>query len=74
MRKSPILIVLSLISLIVSTAMFTATNDMAFLNMMIVSAIGGFAGLVIASGEDADERAELEFKQRLADRRNSTNS
>ena len=67
--SSAIVRVLSLILLISSAAGFTATNDLSYLVIMVTAAIGGLAGLVMASEEAADERAELEFKERLNNNR-----
>jgi hypothetical protein len=68
-RQSPYIIVLSLILLISAAAGFTATNESAYLVIMVTAALGGLAGLVIASEEDAQERELLEFKQRLNNRK-----
>ena len=69
LQSSAIVLVLSLILLIASTAGFTATADDSYLVIMVTSAIGGLAGLVMASEEARDERAELEFKERLNNNR-----
>ena len=68
-RQSPYIIVLSLIVLIAAAAGFTATNQLSYLIIMVTAAIGGLAGLVLASDEDEQERFELEFKQRLNNRK-----
>ena len=68
-RQSPYIIVLSLIVLIAAAAGFTATNQLSYLIIMVTASISGLAGLVIASDEDEQERFELEFKQRLNNRK-----
>jgi len=68
-RQSPYIIVLSLIVLIAAAAGFTATNQLSYLIIMVTASIGGLAGLVLASDEDEQERFELEFKQRLNNRK-----
>ena len=65
LQSSAIVLVLSLILLIASAAGFTATNDLSYLVIMVTAAIGGLAGLVMASEEAREERELTEFKQRL---------
>jgi positive regulator of sigma E activity len=65
LQSSAIVLVLSLILLIASAAGFTATADNSYLVIMVTAAIGGLAGLVMASEENREEREMLEFKQRL---------
>lgn len=65
MSKSTIVLALSFVLLIASAAGFTATNDLSYLVIMVTSAIGGLAGLVMASEEAANERRAQEFKHRL---------
>ena len=69
LQSSAIVLALSAVLLISSAAGFTATNDLGYLFIMITAAIGGLAGLVMASEEARDERAELEFKERLNNNR-----
>jgi hypothetical protein len=69
LQQSAIVLALSAVLLITSAAGFTATNDLSYLVIMVTAAIGGLAGLVMASEEAADERAELEFKERLNNNR-----
>lgn len=69
LQQSAIVLALSAVLLITSAAGFTATNDLSYLVIMVTSAIGGLAGLVMASEEARDERAELEFKERLNNNR-----
>lgn len=69
LQQSAIVLALSAVLLITSAAGFTATNELSYLVIMVTSAIGGLAGLVMASEEARDERAELEFKQRLNNNR-----
>lgn len=69
LQSSAIVLTLSLILLIASSAGFTATADDSYLVIMVTSAIGGLAGLVMASEETANERRAQEFKQRLNNNR-----
>lgn len=69
LQSSAIVLALSAVLLISSAAGFTATNELSYLVIMVTSAIGGLAGLVMASEEAQDERTELEFKERLNNNR-----
>lgn len=72
MHKSNLVIALSLFLGIISSALFTASQDLFYLATMVLAVIGGLCGLIMAHDEAAELKTRAEFEQRMAEHRNST--
>lgn len=72
MHKSNLVIALSLTLGIISSALFTTSQDLFYLATMVLAVIGGLCGLIMAHDEATELKTRAEFEQRMAEHRNST--
>ena len=64
-KRSTVILTVSLLSTIFNCAGLTATNDLAYLAGMVVSVLGLFAGALQSESETLEAKADQEFADRL---------
>lgn len=65
MQKSTLIMLLSTVMAIFSSAGLTATNSLSYLVILVTAIIGMITGGVIADDEQREARAQKEFNNRL---------
>lgn len=65
MTQGTIITALSTVTAIFGSAGLTATNDLAYLVILVTAIIGVMSGALICDDEQKQKQATEEFKQRL---------
>lgn len=65
MTQGTIITALSTVTAIFGSAGLTATNDLAYLVILVTAIIGVMSGALITDDEQKQKQATEEFKQRL---------
>ena len=72
LQSSAIVMALSLTLGIISSALFTTSQDLFYLATMVLAVIGGLCGLIMTHDEATELKTRAEFEQRMSEHRNST--